>query len=173
MDNCAAFHVTEGAPEYTFMEERMKLCMDLCLAAVFIRIIWTDIRTMTIPDNVLVPLVILAVMSVPAEPEISFTARIIGCFSVALPMYITDCFIDGAFGGGDIRLLAVMGFYLGWKMCLVGTVTGFFFGGLQAVILLISGKVKFGEKTRIPFAPALCSEYITVCLIQKYLNSGV
>ena len=49
-------------------------------------------------------------------------------------------FIDGAFGGGDIRLLAVMGFYLGWKMCLVGTVTGFFFGGLQAVILLISGR---------------------------------
>ena len=71
-------------------------------------------------------------------------------------MYITDCFIDGAFGGGDIRLLAVMGFYLGWKMCLVGTVTGFFFGGLQAVILLISGKVKFGERARIPFAPALC-----------------
>ncbi len=138
------------------MEERMKLCMNLCLAAVFIWIIWTDIRTMTIPDNVLVPLVILAVMSVPAEPEISLTARIIGCFSVALPMYITDRFIDGAFGGGDIRLLAVMGFYLGWKMCLVGTVTGFFFGGLQAVILLISGKVKFGEKTRIPFAPALC-----------------
>ncbi len=83
------------------MEERMKLCMDLCLAAVFIRIIWTDIRTMTIPDNVLVPLVILAAMSVPAEPEISLTARIIGCFSVALPMYIADCFIDGAFGGGD------------------------------------------------------------------------
>lgn len=53
----------------------MKLCMDLCLAAVFIRIIWTDIRTMTIPDNVLVPLVILAAMSVPAEPEISLTAR--------------------------------------------------------------------------------------------------
>lgn len=92
------------------MEERMKLCMDLCLAAVFIRIIWTDIRTMTIPDNVLVPLVILAAMSVPAEPEISLTARIIGCFSVALPMYIADCFIDGAFGGGDIRLLAVMDF---------------------------------------------------------------
>ena len=109
----------------------MKLCMNLCLAAVFIWIIWTDIRTMTIPDNVLVPLVILAAMSVPAEPEISLTARIIGCFSVALPMYITDRFIDGAFGGGDIRLLAVMGFYLGWKMCLVGTVTGFFFGGLQ------------------------------------------
>lgn len=66
----------------------MKLCMNLCLAAVFIWIIWTDIRTMTIPDNVLVPLVILAAMSVPAEPEISLTARIIGCFSVALPMYI-------------------------------------------------------------------------------------
>ena len=83
----------------------MKLCMNLCLAAVFIRIIWTDIRTMTIPDNVLVPLVILAAMSVPAEPEISLTARIIGCFSVALPMYITDRFIDGAFSVGCVATL--------------------------------------------------------------------
>ena len=76
----------------------MKLCMNLCLAAVFIWIIWTDIRTMTIPDNVLVPLVILAVMSVPAKKSRKFLLPpgSFGCFSVALPMYITDRFIDGA-----------------------------------------------------------------------------
>lgn len=134
----------------------MKLCMDLCLAAAFIWIAWTDIRTMTIPDKVLVPLLILAVLSLFAEPEISLAARIIGVFSAALPMYLVDLFVDGAFGGGDIRLLAVMGFYLGWKMCLVGTFMGFFFGGLQAVALLALGRVKFGERARIPFAPALC-----------------
>lgn len=141
---------------YIFMEESMKLCMDLCLAAAFIWIAWTDIRTMTIPDKVLVPLIILAVLSVFMEPEIALSARIIGAFAVAFPLYLADLFIDGAFGGGDIRLLAVMGFYLGWKTCLVGTFTGFFIGGLQSVVLLVLGKVKFGERARIPFAPALC-----------------
>ncbi len=134
----------------------MKLCMDLCLAAAFIWIARTDIRTMTIPDKVLVPLLILAVLSLFAESEISLTARIIGVFSAALPMYLVDLFVDGAFGGGDIRLLAVMGFYLGWKTCLVGTFMGFFFGGLQSVALLALGRVRFGERARIPFAPALC-----------------
>mgnify|MGYP003167053955 CR=1 FL=1 len=33
----------------------MRFCMDLCLAVVLIQIAWTDIRTMMIPDRVLVP----------------------------------------------------------------------------------------------------------------------
>lgn len=139
------------------MEEHMEFWTDLCLAAVFIRIAWTDIRTMTIPDRELVLLVILVVLSLFTEPEISLSARIIGIFSAALPMYIADLFVDNAFGGGDIRLLAVMGFYLGWKRCLVGTCTGLFIGGLQSAVLLTLGKVKLGEQTGIPFAPALCA----------------
>ena len=84
----------------------MRFCMDLCLAVVLIQIAWTDIRTMMIPDRVLVPLMILAGLSVFTEPEIPFTARLIGIFCTALPMYLANLFVDGAFGGGDIRLLA-------------------------------------------------------------------
>lgn len=61
---------------------------------------------MMIPDRVLVPLMILAGLSVFTEPEIPFTARLIGIFCTALPMYLANLFVDGAFGGGDIRLLA-------------------------------------------------------------------
>ena len=62
--------------------------MDLCLAVVLIRIAWTDIRTMMIPDRVLVPLMILAGLSVFTEPEIPFTARLIGIFCTALPNFL-------------------------------------------------------------------------------------
>ena len=54
----------------------MRFCMDLCLAVVLIQIAWTDIRTMMIPDRVLVPLMILAGLSVFTEPEIPFTLQI-------------------------------------------------------------------------------------------------
>lgn len=104
----------------------MRFCIDLCLAVVLIQIAWTDIRTMMIPDRVLVPLMILAGLSVFTEPEIPFTARLIGIFCTALPMYLANLFVDGAFGGGDIRLLAAAGFCLGWKTCLIGTITGTF-----------------------------------------------
>lgn len=53
--------------------------------------------------RVLVPLMILAGLSVFTEPEIPFTARLIGIFCTALPMYLANLFVDGAFGGGDIR----------------------------------------------------------------------
>ena len=74
----------------------MRFCMDMCLAVVLIQIAWTDIRTMMIPDRVLVPLMILAGLSVFTEPEIPFTARLIGIFCTALPMYLANLFVDGA-----------------------------------------------------------------------------
>ena len=131
--------------------------MDLCLAVVLIQIAWTDIRTMMIPDRVLVPLMILAGLSVFTEPEIPFTARLIGIFCTALPMYLANLFVDGAFGGGDIRLLAAAGFCLGWKTCLIGT--------------LALGKVRFGERARIPFAPALCMGLFAARLFEDQIVS--
>ena len=166
----------------------MRFCMDLCLAVVLIQIAWTDIRTMMIPDRVLVPLMILAGLSVFTEPEIPFTARLIGIFCTALPMYLANLFVDGAFGGGDIRLLAAAvivfelwviksrllaaaGFCLGWKTCLIGTITGLFLGGLQSVVLLALGKVRFGERARIPFAPALCMGLFAARLFEDQIVS--
>lgn len=121
--------------------------------------------------RVLVPLMILAGLSVFTEPEIPFTARLIGIFCTALPMYLANLFVDGAFGGGDIRLLAAAGFCLGWKTCLIGTITGLFLGGLQSVVLLALGKVRFGERARIPFAPALCMGLFAARLFEDQIVS--
>ena len=158
--------------------------MDLCLAVVLIQIAWTDIRTMMIPDRVLVPLMILAGLSVFTEPEIPFTARLIGIFCTALPMYLANLFVDGAFGGGDIRLLAAESAKGIWSsliillivwtailLCLIGTITGLFLGGLQSVVLLALGKVRFGERARIPFAPALCMGLFAARLFEDQIVS--
>ena len=124
-----------------------------------------------ITGGVLVPLMILAGLSVFTEPEIPFTARLIGIFCTALPMYLANLVVDGAFGGGDIRLLAAAGFCLGWKTCLIGTITGLFLGGLQSVVLLALGKVRFGERARIPFAPALCLGLFAARLFEDQIVS--
>ena len=80
-------------------------------------------------------------------------------------------FCGRAFGGGDIRLLAAAGFCLGWKTCLIGTITGLFLGGLQSVVLLALGKVRFGERARIPFAPALCMGLFAARLFEDQIVS--
>lgn len=53
MDNCAVLLFDRKFQRIFLqtMEEKMRFCMDLCLAVVLIQIAWTDIRTMMIPDR--------------------------------------------------------------------------------------------------------------------------
>lgn len=57
----------------------------------------------------------------------------------------------GAMGGGDIKLMAVLGFWLGWKFTLLILFLSFFLGGLISIILILL-KIK-GRKDTIPFGP--------------------
>lgn len=145
--------------------------MDLCLAVVLIQIAWTDIRTMMIPDRVLVPLMILAGLSVFTEPEIPFTARLIGIFCTALPMYLANLFVDGAFGGGVSGCWQPQDSVSDGKQPDRDDHRDLFLGGLQSVVLLALGKVRFGERARIPFAPALCLGLFAARLFEDQIVS--
>jgi len=57
----------------------------------------------------------------------------------------------GAMGGGDIKLMAVLGLWLGLKYTLLTLFLSFFLGGLISIIL-IAFKLK-GRKDMIPFGP--------------------
>ncbi|GAA2958779.1 A24 family peptidase [Microbacterium schleiferi] len=60
----------------------------------------------------------------------------------------------GGVGGGDIKLAAVIGLYLGWLgwgSVLVGTLAGFVLGGLFAAAMLLIRRAK--RRTAIPFGP--------------------
>lgn len=60
----------------------------------------------------------------------------------------------GGVGGGDIKLAAVIGLYLGWLgwgSVLVGTLAGFVLGGLCAAAMLLIRRAK--RRTAIPFGP--------------------
>jgi leader peptidase (prepilin peptidase)/N-methyltransferase len=57
-------------------------------------------------------------------------------------------------GGGDIKLLAMIGAFIGWR----GTLATIFFGALLGAIggMLAMRKGGEGLKTAIPFGPYLC-----------------
>ena len=63
----------------------------------------------------------------------------------------------GAFGGGDIQLMAVCGFLLGWKQCLAGFFPGAAHRRGAGGLLLASGRAKTGQGAHMPFGPALCA----------------
>lgn len=89
-------------------------------------------------------------------PGLPVGERLMGMVCVSVPMYTLCMVVKEAFGGGDILLLSIMGFYLGWRALLPGVFLGFLLGGLEAVWLLASGRAKPGEGAHMAFGPALC-----------------
>jgi leader peptidase (prepilin peptidase)/N-methyltransferase len=57
-------------------------------------------------------------------------------------------------GGGDIKLMAAAGVFLGWKGILVALLAGSLIGALVSIALMIARKK--GRKDMIPFGPFLC-----------------
>jgi leader peptidase (prepilin peptidase)/N-methyltransferase len=56
-------------------------------------------------------------------------------------------------GGGDIKLLAMIGAFLGWQSLLFIVFASSFFGSIFGIItIIVQGK---GSKTKIPFGPFL------------------
>jgi len=69
-------------------------------------------------------------------------------------MLLLTLVIPGAFGGGDIKLIAVCGFLLGWQQTLLAFFIALLLGGSYAIYLMLSGKRKRGE--HMVFGPAIC-----------------
>lgn len=59
----------------------------------------------------------------------------------------------GGMGGGDVKMAAFMGLFLGPRMVALALFLAFLIGGLVGIALLVSGKK--GRKDAIPFGPYL------------------
>jgi leader peptidase (prepilin peptidase) / N-methyltransferase len=60
-----------------------------------------------------------------------------------------------ALGGGDVKLVAAFGAFLGWQGVLGSVLLGSILGGVVSLSLLAVGKKKLGET--VPFGPFLCT----------------
>ncbi|MCL2203034.1 MAG: A24 family peptidase [Defluviitaleaceae bacterium] len=125
------------------------------VAAVLLVVAVIDFDTREIPDKWVLALVPLAVAAVWAQPEVNLLSRGIGFLAVSLPMLGLAVLINGAFGGGDIKLMAVCGFLLGWQRVLLAFFIAVLLAGCWIGYLFARGRAKRGQ--HIAFGPALCA----------------
>ena len=78
-----------------------------------------------------------------------------------LSILIEQIFKKESLGGGDVKLIAVMGLYLGMNLSLYALFFACIFG---LVILLISYKSREGKGGVIPFGPALAAATMLMVL---------
>jgi leader peptidase (prepilin peptidase)/N-methyltransferase len=113
-----------------------------------------DADTREIPDSLNIALALCGILAIWLMPEVTLPARLIGIVCASLPMLLLAFAVEGAFGGGDIKLMAAAGLLLGWQNTLLAFFVGIILGGLYGAALLVSGRR--GWKEHFAFGPCLC-----------------
>lgn len=80
-------------------------------------------------------------------------AALLGAAAGAAPVVIVILLTRGGVGWGDATMMAGLGAILGWRMALLALYAGVIAGGVAALVLLVSGRVK--RRDALPLAPFL------------------
>ncbi|MEA4911982.1 MAG: prepilin peptidase [Oscillospiraceae bacterium] len=111
------------------------LCALVCLSFI-------DADTMEFPGVLLWALAALAVGCAFADPAESWLSRGVGFLCVSAPMALLTLLIRDCFGGGDVKLIAVCGFVLGWRRTLLAAFLAILLGGIYGAALLLMKQKK-------------------------------
>lgn len=139
--------------------------------AILISISFIDADTMTIPNELVIALMIPGIASLFLFPEVNFFSRAVGIVAISIPMLFLTMLIPDAFGGGDIKLMAVAGLMLGWQNALLATFIALVAGGTVAVFYLIGKR----REKHMAFGPYLClgifiAQHFGMQIIDWYLS---
>lgn len=142
------------------------------LASVIVVISFIDLHEQIIPDG-LVLIILSAAIIYKAinyfiyKENIEILNSILGFFTGGLIFLLIAIVSNGAMGGGDIKLMAVLGLILGLKKTLLNILLSFIIGAIISVFLLI-GKKK-GRKDAIPFGPFINIAFIIALLYGDFI----
>lgn len=132
-----------------------------------------DGQTMEIPNGFTVAVLIAGLICGVVFPQIGWLDRLIGAFCVSVPLLLITLLVPGAFGGGDIKLMAAGGVFLGWKLCLTAGFLAILAGGAYGGWLLVTKRASKGA--HFAFGPFLCAGMLLAwffgdSLIQWYIS---
>ena len=128
-----------------------------CAALLFLSV--TDIQCLIIPDPYHVVILVLALICAFFPSPVVWYDRLIGFAGGGGILYLIAVLSEKilkkeGMGGGDIKLLAVSGAFLGWQLVLLGLFLGSIVGAVIGIIAMTSKKAE-GLASKIPFAPSL------------------
>lgn len=145
------------------------LCCLLTSALIVLSVI--DLRTYEIPFGINLFILALGLIRVIINYE-DWLEHVIGFFAVSIILLLIIIISKGkSMGGGDMKLMAAAGLFLGWKLILLAMALGCIIGSVIHVIRMIVSKV--GRK--LAFGPYLAAGIFLAMLwgdrmIQWYLG---
>ena len=159
-----------------------KLLLYLFLASALIAITFIDFEHKMIPDKITYPGIVvglLASLIVKHQAPFVFSHisrldslidSLLGVLAGGGILWAIAILSKGGMGGGDVKLAAMIGAFLGWQSTLLTLLLAFFVGAIVGVILMLlklftSKSIKAAWKKRkefIPFGPYLALAALVV-----------
>ncbi|RJQ30629.1 MAG: prepilin peptidase [Peptococcaceae bacterium] len=125
----------------------------LFLTSVLIVVTLIDLEHYLIPNKVVLAALAGGVLLNIATKDLTFTSAGLGLVAAAGFLFLPAVISRGGMGGGDVKLAAVIGLFLGWPLGLLAVFLGCCLAGLAGAALLAAKKK--GRKDPIPFGPYL------------------
>jgi leader peptidase (prepilin peptidase)/N-methyltransferase len=153
----------------------------MVFVSAMIIITFIDLDFQIIPDVITLPgIAIGLILSIfilidpyDRTEHIGIVNSVIGMLIGGGSFYLIAMISRGGMGGGDIKMMGMVGTFLGWKGVLMTTFIGSFTGAIIGIFLMVfKGK---GRKAKIPFGPflalgSLCSLFAGQELMWLYFN---
>ncbi|RAI89596.1 leader peptidase (prepilin peptidase)/N-methyltransferase [Paenibacillus pabuli] len=133
------------------------LWIDLPLYVILIWATYTDIKSRVIPDKLVVSGLCYFLVLRIGYADQPYFHYLLGVIAGAGILYVCALIRPGSFGGGDIKLLAVVGVALGWRESLLFLCLLLGIAGLYAVTVFLIWK---DRKSLIPLSPFFLAVFI-------------
>ena len=122
-------------------------------AAVLLWLSYLDVRDGLLYDVITLPFAAVGFFFSLTGALMPVANAVIGGTLCGVLFYCLYIAARGGLGGGDVKLAAGLGLWLGWEAAIVAVWIAFLLGGLAAVVLLLTRRK--GRRDGIPFGPFL------------------
>lgn len=131
----------------------IKLSAYLFLASLLVVISFIDIDHYRIPNSLILMGIGAGVGFIIFTHFIHPRDALLGFFTGGGILFFISLVSRGGMGGGDIKLGALIGLFLGWKLSLISLFLAALFASLIGILLIVLGKKSL--KDALPFGPFL------------------
>ena len=121
----------------------------------------SDINKGLVPDMLCVLIAVLAIVRllIYGLSLQSLVSCLCGAAVLSVPMLLVAIFIKNGFGGGDIKMMAAAGLFLGLDKTIIAGLIAFLVAGSYGVYLLFIKKRGAGKKVKLaPYLALGCSQ---------------
>ncbi|NLG79043.1 MAG: prepilin peptidase [Firmicutes bacterium] len=134
----------------------------LVLASLVVVAAGIDLNHGVIPDRLTLPWMAVGVAAGALGGLREVTMRIVGLFACGGLVFLIALLSRGGMGGGDVKLMALVGSFLGPWGGLASFMVACFIGAAVGIGLIVAGLKK--RKDEIPFGPFIAAGAIIVCI---------